>query len=122
VVVAGLRGSSEWSVPLVTSALDAAQSTGNMHDGGRVRLIAGRSLGEDGEAERLAQQADVSVLAVPVGAPLSSVQEGLDSLACFGKQASWILLVPKRHRPKHNQHAAPGSSRWRSQQSAIPPS
>jgi hypothetical protein len=119
VVVAGLRGSSEWSVPLVTTALDAAQSTSAPDDGGRVRLIAGRSLGEDGEAERLAQQADVSVLAVPVGAPLSTVQEGLDSLARFGKSASWILLVPKRHRPKHNQHSASDeSSRWRSQ-SAI---
>jgi hypothetical protein len=121
VVIAGLRGSSDWSVPLVTTALDAAQSTSAAPDGGRVRLIAGRSLGADGEAERLAQQADVSVLAVPVGAPLSTVQEGLDSLARFGKTASWILLVPKRHRAKHSQHAAAAagdSSRWRSQ-SAI---
>jgi hypothetical protein len=116
VVVAGLPGSSEWSVPLVTTALDAAQHA-NGDGGTHIHLIPGRSLGLDGEAERLAQQADVAVMAVPVGAPLSKVQEGLDSLARFNKTASWILLVPKRYRAKHSQHAADGvaSKRWKSQ-------
>lgn len=119
VVVAGLRGSSDWSVPLVTSALHEVQVS-NGSDLEQIHLIAGRSVGGDGSAERLAQQADVSVLAVPVGAPLSSVQEGLDSLARFGKTASWILLVPKRHRARHSQHAAtPTTKRWRKQKSTA---